>query len=68
MKALLLKRGDVMRVYGVTDHLMRAIEKSKALAIVRVKGYQRRLYRRADVERFVLGSESGERKEERAMT
>ena len=55
MKALLMKRGDVIREFGVSDYLMRAIEKSKSLPCVRVKRFRCRLYRRSDVERFVYG-------------
>ena len=55
MKPLLLKRGDVMREYGVKKSLMEAIERSRALPTVKIKGYKCRIYRRQDVEAFVFG-------------
>ena len=55
MKPLLLKRSDIIREYGVSDRLMRAIEKSKTLVAVKVRGYKRRLYRRTEVEKIILG-------------
>lgn len=58
MKALLMKRGDIMREYNVTDYLMRRLEKG-VLRRVMVPGYSRRLYRRSDVERLILGKEAG---------
>jgi hypothetical protein len=54
MKAVLLKRGDVMREYGVSDYLMRRIQ--KCLSRVRIPGYKCRLYRRGDVEELVYRS------------
>lgn len=58
MKSLFLKRGDIIREYGITDHLMRAIDKSKTLAAVKIRGYKRRLYRRMEVEKLLMGSSS----------
>ena len=55
MKPVLMKRGDIIREFGVSDYLMRAIDKSGALRPVKVKGYKSKLYRRMEVERFVLG-------------
>jgi hypothetical protein len=55
LKPLLLKRSDIIREYGVSDRLMRAIEKSKTLVAVKVRGYKRRLYRRTEVEKIILG-------------
>lgn len=59
MKSLFLKRGDIIREFGITDHLMRAIDKSRTLVPVKVRGYKCRLYRRTEVEKFVLGSNKG---------
>ncbi len=55
MKSLLIKRGDIIREFGVTDYLMRAIDRSKTLKFIKVKGYKCRLYRRTEVERFICG-------------
>lgn len=55
MKPLLLKRGDVMREYAIGKHLMEAMEKSRAIPTIRIKGYKCRIYRRRDVEAFVFG-------------
>ncbi len=55
MKSLLLKRGDIIREFGITGTLMRAIEKSRTLAPVKIAGYKCRVYRRAEVEKLILG-------------
>jgi len=57
MKPLLLKRGDVMREYGVSDYLMRRMQ--KCLSRVRIPGYKCRLYRRGDVEEIIGGAKAG---------
>jgi hypothetical protein len=55
MKPLLLRRGDIMREFGLKRCLMEAIERGGVIPSLRMKGYKRRIYRREDVERFVFG-------------
>ena len=68
MKSLLIKRGDIIREFGISDYLMRAINRSGTLKTVKVKGYRCRLYRRSEVEKFILGQNTEDSRQKEKKT
>jgi len=56
--AFLLKRGDIMREYGVPEAQMKVFERAGVLRPIRLPKYKIRLYRRCVVERFLKGEDA----------